>query len=586
MSSKRKGFARLSRLHFGIEGAVLLSGLTCAAGVSAKDHDFRTDPGNLLLSRTVYDDNPANIAVGATLPPGCVPATATGSTSNCVPAQYNGVFPFIFNNAPTDGSFGITSKILLDEMTPWGETIKTFEVPNNTTRGVTSISDQMVTSFSSKSELALNLSTDHKHVTFMGYLSPIDTLDVSNSNTPGVVDPTNPVTKAYYRVVADLNTEGDLRFTETNAYSGNNGRAAILYPTPQGNLLFTAGNAGNGGNPQPNGILLGAGAQGFAEATVPLVGQTPLNPPTPVASFNITELGLTHDKIGKDDNFRGMTIFNNVLYFTKGSGGNGIDTVYFVDTTGTDSNGKPLACPNGVGLPTPGAALPTAPLAYDLATLQTSGLPSTMCVLNGFNAVLATTSTNSFPFGLWFANATTLYVADEGDGTNAYDATKNVYTGAQASTTAGLQKWVFNGTKWQLAYTLQNGLNLGVPYTVTGYPTGANTYTVIKNHKLPTTPTTTTVTNPWSPATDGLRNLTGRVNRDGTVTIWAATSTVSGSGDQGADPNQLVEITDNLAATTLPAKESFETIRTAGFAEVLRGVSFTPGTDFSERHDD
>jgi hypothetical protein len=38
------------------------------------------------------------------------------------------------------------------------------------------------------------------------------------------------------------------------------------------------------------------------------------------------------------------------------------------------------------------------------------------------------------------------------------------------------------------------------------------------------------------------------------VTIWAITSTVSGSGDQGADPSKLVQITDP------------------------RGVSFTPGT--------
>ena len=46
----------------------------------------------------------------------------------------------------------------------------------------------MVTSFSSKSELALNLSTDHSSLTFMGYVAPIDALDVSNSNTPGEVD--------------------------------------------------------------------------------------------------------------------------------------------------------------------------------------------------------------------------------------------------------------------------------------------------------------------------------------------------------------------------------------------------------------
>jgi hypothetical protein len=56
---------------------------------------------------------------------------------------------------------------------------------------------------------------------------------------------------------------------------------------------------------------------------------------------------------------------------------------------------------------------------------------------------------------------------------------------------------------------------------------------------------------------------------------------VSGSGDQGADPNKLVSITDNPDATTLPANEAFSTVDSAGNGEVLRGVSFTPGTTSS-----
>jgi len=80
------------------------------------------------------------------------------------------------------------------------------------------------------------------------------------------------------------------------------------------------------------------------------------------------------------------------------------------------------------------------------------------------------------------------------------------------------------------------------------------------------------------PATDGLRNITGRVNPNGTVTIWAVTSTVSGSGDQGADPNKLVAITDKLSAAALPGGEQFVTLRSANCGEVLRGVSFTPGS--------
>jgi len=384
-----------------------------------------------------------------------------------------------------------------------------------------------------------------------------------------VVDPTNPVNEQNFRVVAAVDEHGHFRFTKTNAYSGNNGRAAILNDHGGAGLLYTAGNAGNGGNPQPNGIIIGAGAQIMRAETRPLAVQNP-GLPTPVGSFSITQLGLAADKVGKDTNFRGLTIFGGVVYTTKGSGGNGINTVYFIDTTGFDGAGRPLACPNGVGLPGPLATLPTSPIVYDATQLQTKGVvPYNMCILKGFPT--ATKTKTAFPFGVWFANAKTVYVADEGDGTNTFDATTGRYTVAAASANAGLQKWVFDDGlgAWKRAYVLQAGLDLGVPYTVAGYPTGQNPRTGL----------------PWSPASDGLRNIVGRVHRDGTATIWAITSTVSGTGDQGADPNKLVKITDELAATSLPAAESFATLRTARFGEVLRGVSFTPGTGIARDHD-
>jgi hypothetical protein len=53
---------------------------------------------------------------------------------------------------------------------------------------------------------------------------------------------------------------------------------------------------------------------------------------------------------------------------------------------------------------------------------------------------------------------------------------------------------------------------------------------------------------------------------------------VSGGEDQGADPNKLVTITDPLSAGSPAAGEGFRTVRTAGFGEVLRGISFTPGS--------
>jgi hypothetical protein len=62
-----------------------------------------------------------------------------------------------------------------------------------------------------------------------------------------------------------------------------------------------------------------------------------------------------------------------------------------------------------------------------------------------------------------------------------------------------------------------------------------------------------------------------------TVTIYGVTSTYgSALVDAGADPNQLVGITDTLSATTLPAGESFSVLETAAYGDVLRGVSLSP----------
>jgi hypothetical protein len=554
--------ARLPAFRTGMAITLFLSGVVGATGALADDDDNNFRPGNLLVSRSVYDNNPGNVVAGTTLlPPNCV-------APNCVTATDSGAYPFVFNNDLVDGSFGITSKILLDQFEPSGRFVNSLEVelPHTSDRREQPAGNRIVTSFPSKSEIALNLSTDGRVVTFMGYLAPLNALDVSNSNTPAVVDPTNPVPTSFYRVVAEVDAQGRFRFTKTNAYSGNNGRAAILNNKDGANVVYMSGNAGNGGNPQPNGIIIGAGAQILTPARAPLDAQPDPGQPTPAGSFSLTQLGLKADKVGKDTNFRGLTVSNNVVYLTKGSGGNGVNTVYFIDTTGFDSNGKPLACPNGVGVPGANATLPTAPIVYDATKLQTLGVtPYNMCILRGFTTTPAKTATTSFPFGVWFANATTLYVTDEGNATTTFDPVSGKFTAAAAQTTAGLQKWVFDSGlgAWKLAYVLQAGLNLGSPYTVDHYPTGQNPKTSL----------------PWAPATDGLRNLTGRVNRDGTATIWAITSTVSGGGDQGADPNQLVMITDQLAASSAPAGESFKVVRTAAFGEVLRGVSFTPGTD-------
>jgi hypothetical protein len=189
-------------------------------------------------------------------------------------------------------------------------------------------------------------------------------------------------------------------------------------------------------------------------------------------------------------------------------------------------------------------------------------LTQTICAfLKGFPTALK--SETAFPFGIWFASNNVLYVADEGNGDNTFSSTTQQYTVAAAQTTAGLQKWIFDsGTQtWNLAYTLRNGLALGIPYSIPGYQTGTNSSTGL----------------PWASATDGLRNITGTVSSDGTAaTIYAITSTVSGNGDQGSDPNKLVAITDNWQPPLCRAPKLSKTLRAAGNLEVLRGVSYAP----------
>ena len=193
-----------------------------------------------------------------------------------------------------------------------------------------------------------------------------------------------------------------------------------------------------------------------------------------------------------------------------------------------------------------------------------------MCVLSGFSTTLAksTTGTVYYPFGLWFANPTTLYVADEGNG-----------TGTSTDTTGGLQKWALNTATntWSLQYTLTSGLNLQQTYSVNPSPAGINGAPAGQTYPAGTN-SIGGKSGKWAPATDGLRNIVGQVNGNGTVTIWATTSTVSGSGDQGADPNQVVAITDSLAATgpTAPSGETFSQVLAPTDGVVYRGVSFTP----------
>src|SRR5258708_10080822 len=138
----------------GLAVTAVLSGVVGATVALADDDGVEFRPGNLLLSRSVYDNNPANVVAGASLPPNCAAA-------NCVTATADGSYPYVWNNSLVDGSFGITAKIVLDQLKPSGELLNSLEVPNSSA-GVPPPNNQIVTSFPSKSQIPLTLST-HRH---------------------------------------------------------------------------------------------------------------------------------------------------------------------------------------------------------------------------------------------------------------------------------------------------------------------------------------------------------------------------------------------------------------------------------------
>ena len=163
------------RVTLALTAAVLTGGSLAAAtsaSASPPDEGSFLRPGNLLVSGSYYDLNPDILVPGVTvLPPGC--------TSGCVTATNDGTYPQVFNNDLVDGSFGLTTPIVLDQLTPSGRLVSRLQVPDGQQHGGDGAGDHAVTSFSSKSELALNLSTDGRYITFMGYVTTPGSVDAS-----------------------------------------------------------------------------------------------------------------------------------------------------------------------------------------------------------------------------------------------------------------------------------------------------------------------------------------------------------------------------------------------------------------------
>ena len=74
----------------------------------------------------------------------------------------------------------------------------------------------------------------------------------------------NPdVAGPYYRVAGNVSTDGRMTFTDSNAYSGDNGRAVLL--NSANGYYYTAGNDNNGTTATAANLVTATGAQTFPE---------------------------------------------------------------------------------------------------------------------------------------------------------------------------------------------------------------------------------------------------------------------------------------------------------------------------------
>jgi hypothetical protein len=137
------------------------------------------------------------------------------------------------------------------------------------------------------------------------------------------------------------------------------------------------------------------------------------------------------------------------------------------------------------------------------------------------------------PEGFYFANPTTLYVADTG------------VPKAGSVGDGGIQKWILNGSSWTLAYTLTPS-NFLTPSAVATATSGES----------------------------GFEAITGQIV-GGNVDLYAVSYTV---GDD--NPDGLYSIADTLSDTTQSqvTGETFNEIETAAGngGQVFKGVSFAP----------
>lgn len=392
----------------------------------------------------------------------------------------------IYGNGDNSGSYrdNQASPIVLRDVTTAGSFVAQLVLPQAGFVAANGSKNSAIAGeYGSSSEGTLQLSADGRSLTIMGYgvnaaAFNAATANASNAYGTQALAQTTSVAGGSFmpvsRVVANVRSDGSVDTSTAlfNVFNGNNPRSAA---TVDGRSFYFAGQGTSGDTTQ--GVFYAA--DGATAATA-------LNTATDA---------------------RTASIVNGRLYVS------------------ADSK-QPKSAGGSASLAVYGNTLPTSALTPTVLTGISNGITLTAGQANGVNNGKVGAAVNLSPENFFFADATTLYVADGGQ-------PKRGGLGD-----GGLQKWSLVGNAWALDYTLANGLNL--------------------------------VANTAASGTTGLIGLTGSVV-GGQVELFATNSTL---GD--LDPTFLYGITDALAATTLPTAEAFSVLVAAAADTNIRGVAFAP----------
>ena len=426
-------------------------------------------------------------------------AVFVGSPAQALTFTQGDLVVSVVGNVDGNGPYGDNqgTPILLQQLTTTGVLAGSMLLPQTTmvTNGVTqyAISGE----YGSSSEGLLTRSVDKKSLAIAGYGVNAQSYN-SNSAAYGnaalaqTTSIPNGTTTAVARVVASVRGDGSVD-TSTglfNVYDKNNPRSVT---TVDGSSFYLGGQGASGSDTATQGVFL---ANKGASAATQIDGSTDVRAVEIVNNGSGNQLYVSRDKSNKTTNV----------------------TVY------------------GAGLPT--AATTGTTLAGIGPSVTLTSMAQTNRINNGSAGGATTSRLNNFvylsPEAYFFANPTTLYIADSG-------RPKNGNVEAAGEGAGGLQKWVLTNGTWSLIYDLSAGLNL--------------------------------VDNSGTSGTTGLIGLTGQVNGDGTVSLYATSETI---GD--LDQTYLYGISDTLSSTT-GAGEVFAALYTAAAGTNVRGVAFAPIAD-------